>query len=249
MSDLKRALQFLKSILRRPIKGLFLFLLFLTLLISACGGGSEATKAGTIIGVIYDSKNNEVLADVKVSIAERFVTSSTRGVFELSQLPLGTARLTFQKDGYKPTMREVEVGEEKIFMEVLMESQQAVAYTIADQVKLRGTPSLDGEILEAMALGTKVALTGEAEKGWYKGQVGDKVGWIWGGYLKSSDLVISRMEILVDCKLYKEPQSAEEIGEAYAGLQVVTGETSGSWIKVTLPSGVEGWVETKNLSP
>ncbi len=246
---MKKALGLSADILRRPIIGFSLLLLALSLLISSCGGSDEAVKAGTIIGVVYDAENNKVLPDVKVSIAERFVSSSTRGVFELTQLTPGTVRITFQKEGYKPTMREVELGEEKIFMEVLMERSQSLAYTITDQVKLRGSPSLDGEILEALTDQARIILTGKQEKGWYEGQLGDKVGWIWGGYLRSTDVTISRVEIMVDCKLHKEPQSSsEEVGEAYAGLQVVIVEVSGSWSKLVLPSGVEGWAESANLS-
>jgi len=229
---------------------LALILIFvLAFLLSSCGGKTQAYVS--IVGVVYDSETNEVLGNVTVRFSsDIFTTTSPRGVFELNQLPPGKIQLSFEKDGYSPTVREIEIKEGKEFLEVLMERQETVAYVIADQVKLRSQASVDAEILEALSTNTKVALEGSQDHGWYKVKVGDKEGWIWGGYLKSDSVSIPRMEVKKDSVLLSTPEEgAQEIQEVYEGYQVIVTENQGAWAKVLLPSGAEGWMSLSVLSP
>ncbi len=237
-------------------KALGICMMLLTLIafgIAGCGGnGSETpveTGTGTLIGVIYDSQNTAVLGEVRVSYgADLFTTSSARGVFELAALPYGSLEISFTKMGYKATSRTVDLKEPKMFVEVLLDNDQSFANTLVDEVKLRKDPNLNGEILEVLAQETKLILTGETNKGWYGVQAGDKNGWVWGGYLRSTDIKIPRMEILADGKLYKDINSTEEIEDIFAGIPVIVTGTSSSWTKILLPSGAEGWLETAALS-
>jgi len=238
------------SIKRRGWKpgGIFLGIVLILLLATSCG---KPESYATIIGVVYDGDTNEVLENVTVRYSsDIFTTTSPRGVFELTKLPLGKIQLSFEKEGYRPTAREVALKEGKEFLEVLMERAENTAFTLADQVKLRLQPSVDGQIIDALAINTKVILAGEQKLGWYKGKVGEQVGWIWGGYLKSDTVSIPRMEVKIDSKLYSTPdEAAEDVQEIYEGFQVIILETQGDRTKVILPSGVEGWVSSAVLSP
>jgi SH3-like domain-containing protein len=219
--------------------------------IAGCGDTSSQAPAetGTLIGVVYDSQSTAVLGGVKVSYgADLFTTSSGRGVFELAALPYGSLEISFIKQGYKASTRTVDLKEPKMFLEILLDSDQSLANTLVDEVKLRKDPNLNGEILEVLAQETKLVLTGEINKGWYGVQAGAKSGWVWGGYLRSTDAKIPRMEILADGKLYKEANSAEEIEDIFAGIPVIVTGTSSSWTKILLPSGTEGWLETTGLT-
>lgn len=226
---------------------ILVFALLLTL--SSCGGKTQTFVS--IVGVVYDSETNEVLANVTVRFSpDIFTTTSPRGVFELNKLPPGKIQLSFEKDGYSPTAREIELKEGKEFLEVLMERQETVAYVIADQVKLRSQASVDAEILEALPTNTKVALEGNQDHGWYQVKVGDKEGWIWGGYLKSDTVSIPRMEVTKDSVLLSAPEEgAQEVQEVYEGYQVIITDKQGEWAKVLLPSGAEGWMSLSVLSP
>lgn len=219
--------------------------------VAGCGGDSSESPAetGTLIGVVYDSQNTAVLGGVKVSYGtDLFTTSSPRGVFELAALPYGSLEISFVKQGYKVAKRTIDMKEPKMFVEILLDNDQSFASTLADEVKLRSDPSLNGEILEALAIDTKVVLTGEINKGWYGVKAGEKSGWVWGGYLSSTDVKIPRMEILADGKLYKEANSSEGIEDIFAGVPVIVTGTSSSWTKILLPSGTEGWLETTALT-
>jgi SH3-like domain-containing protein len=218
---------------------------------AGCGGNVSESPAetGTLIGVVYDSQNSAVVGGVKVSYGtDLFTTSSSRGVFELTALPYGSLEISFAKQGYKVSNRTVDMKEPKMFIEVLLDGNQSLANTMVDEVKLRKDPNLNGEILEVLAKETKLVLTGEINKGWYGVTAGDKNGWVWGGYLRSIDVKIPRMEILADGKLYREANSTEGIEDIYAGIPVIVTGTSSSWTKVLLPSGTEGWLETTALT-
>jgi SH3-like domain-containing protein len=224
---------------------------FVAISFSGCGGDSSESPAetGTLIGVVYDSQNTAVLGGVKVSYGtDLFTTSSPRGVFELAALPYGSLEIVFQKQGYKVATRTIDMKESKMFVEILLESDQSLAYTLAEEVKLRKDPNLNGEILEVLATETKLILTAEVNKGWYGVIAGDKNGWVWGGYLRSTDVKIPRMEILADGKLYKEINSTEGIEDIFAGIPVIVTGTSSTWTKILLPSGTEGWLETTALT-
>jgi hypothetical protein len=232
----------------KNFRAIIIGLVVLVFLLSSCG---KAETFVSIVGVVYDSQTNEVLENVTVRFdPDIFTTTSPRGVFELNNIPPGKIQLSFEKEGYRPAVREFELKEGKEFLEVLMERQETVAYTIADQVKLRSQPSVEGEILDALATNTKVALEGSQDKGWYKVKVNDKIGWIWGGYLKSESVTIPRMEVRKDSLLLSSPEEgAQEIQEVYEGYQVIVSENRGEWVKVLLPSGAEGWMPLSVLSP
>ncbi|MEI6510263.1 MAG: SH3 domain-containing protein [bacterium] len=217
-------------------------------LVSACVP-KETPKTGAILGVIFDRESNEVLSDVKVSSgAILFTTSSVRGVFQLSTLPYGQTTISFQKALYKSTTRTITLMEEKIFLEILLERDQIFATTAVEEVKMRAAPMQAGEILEVLPKGVQVILTKEESMGWYRLQFNGKNGWAWGGYLRSSDLSIPSLIVIEDCKLLQQPGGGEEAGEAYAGLGVIRLESKDEWIRVILPSGVEGWMEVKRTT-
>lgn len=228
-----------------------MILALVTFGIAGCGGNSSESPAetGTLIGVVYDSQNTAVLGGVKVSYGtDLFTTSSPRGVFELVALPYGSLEISFSKQGYKVSNRTVDLKEPKMFVEILLDIDQSLANTLVDEVKLRKNPNLNGEILEVLAKETKLVLTGEINKGWYGVIAAEKNGWVWGGYLRSTDVKIPRMEILADGKLYKEANSTEGIEDIFAGIPVIVTGTSSSWTKILLPSGAEGWLETTALT-
>ncbi|MCR4428742.1 MAG: SH3 domain-containing protein [Caldiserica bacterium] len=229
---------------------LFFFLIFLSFIFLICSCGKSPTFV-SVIGVVYDSKTNQVLADVTVrSGPEKSTSTSQRGVFELSNLTPGKIQLSFEKEGYRPAAREFELNEGKEFLEVLMEPLETVAYTLADQVKLRSQPSVSGEIIDALSLNARVVLQGNQEKGWYQVQVNGKTGWVWGGYLKSEDVSIPRMEVKKDSTLFSSPdEGSEGVQEVYEGYQVIVTQQQGDWAKVLLPSGAEGWMRLEVLSP
>lgn len=219
--------------------------------IAGCGGNSSESpvETGTLIGVVYDSQNTAVLGGVKVSYGtDLFTTSSTRGVFELAVLPYGSLEISFAKQGYKLSNRTIDMKEPKMFVEILLDNDQSFASTLADEVKLRSDPNLNGEILQVLANATKLILTGEINKGWYGVKADAQNGWVWGGYLSSTDVKIPRMEILADGKLYKDANPTEAIEDIFAGVPVIVTGTSSSWTKILLPSGTEGWLETTALT-
>lgn len=237
----------------RPIRSFrrhpWLTVLILSLVLLFACVPKETPKAGIILGVIFDSQSNEVLGDVKVSSGTTlFTTSSERGVFQLSMLPYGQTTLSFAKALYKSTTRTITLMEEKIFVEVLLERNQILATTAVEEVKMRAAPMQEGEILEVLPKGAQVVLTKEENKGWYCLQFNGKNGWAWGGYLRSSDLAIPSLIVIEDCKLLQQPGGGEEAGEAYAGLGVIRLESKDNWIRVILPSGVEGWLEAKRTT-
>lgn len=236
----------------KRLKGSGLSLLLLSLIVilflSSCG---KTQTFVSVIGVVYDSKTNQVLSDVTVRFdPQKSTSTSQRGVFELSNLPPGKIQLSFEKDGYRSTAREFELTEGKEFLEVLMEPLETVAYTIADQVKLRSQPSVSGDILDALSLNTRVVLQGNQDKGWYEVKVNGKTGWVWGGYLKSDDVTIPRMEVKKDTTLYSSPEEGSEaVQEVLEGYQVIVTQQQGDWGKVLLPSGIDGWMRMEALSP
>lgn len=237
----------------RPPRGLrrrlWLTALILSLALLFACVPKETPKAGIILGVIYDSQSNEVLGDVRVSTGTTlFTTSSERGVFQLSMLPYGQTTLSFAKALYKNTTRTITLMEEKIFVEILLERDQILATTAVEEMKMRAAPMQEGEILEVLPKGAQVILTKEENKGWYRLQFNGKSGWAWGGYLRSSDLSIPSLIVIEDCKLLQQPGGGEEAGEVYAGLGVIRLESKDEWIRVILPSGVEGWLEAKRTT-
>jgi hypothetical protein len=227
----------------------WLFALFLSLVFLSACVPKETPKTGAILGVTYDSQSNAVLGGVKVSTGTTlFTTTSERGVFQLSMLPYGKTIISFQKDLYKSTTRTITLMEEKVFLEILLERDQILGTTLVEEVKMRAAPMQAGEILEVLPKGAQVVLTKEENKGWYRLQYNGKSGWAWGGYLRSTDLSIPSLIVIEDCKLLQQPGGGEEAGDAYAGLGVILLESKNGWVRVILPSGVEGWLEAKRTT-
>lgn len=94
--------------------------------------------SGTLYGYIYDEDTREALSGVKVTDGTVSVFTDERGYYEI-ELPTGTVRVTYSKDGYKEKNPDIQVPlDQRIQRDVLLE-KEAVMMTVYGNVYEKGT--------------------------------------------------------------------------------------------------------------
>ncbi|MDH5379017.1 MAG: carboxypeptidase-like regulatory domain-containing protein, partial [Gammaproteobacteria bacterium] len=99
-------------------------ILFISLVVSACGGGSDdgpnPSPGGTIIGkgvvtgLVTDSSSGARLKDVNVSIGSRSTRTDAKGEFVLDVATEGTVVIAYKLENYADGFSNVKLGDEAV---------------------------------------------------------------------------------------------------------------------------------------